>query len=83
MVLQCAVVGKIMKKKFIIVFLLLLLVGLTGCNKKKETLKISDLEKYKNISISDIQRVEVDYITLLGGNLLLMIKIIYKMFMKH
>ena len=57
-----------MKKKFIIVFLLLLLVGLTGCNKKKETLKISDLEKYKNISISDIQRVEVDYITLLGGN---------------
>ena len=35
MVLQCAVVGKIMKKKFIIVFLLLLLVGLTGCDNKK------------------------------------------------
>ena len=57
-----------MKKKLIIVFLLLLLVGLTGCDNKNEILKISDLEKYKNISISDIQSIEVDYITLLGGS---------------
>ena len=56
-------------KNRIIVSLLLLFISftITGCSNKNKILKISDLEKYKNISINDIEEVEVDYITLIGG----------------
>ena len=61
-----------MRKKFLIG--LLVIVGLftiTGCGNKNKILKISDLEKYKNISISDIEKVEVDYITLIGDEIVI------------
>ena len=57
-----------MKNRIILSLLLLFLsFGLAGCGNKNKILKISDLEKYKNISINDIKEVEVDYITLIGG----------------
>ena len=70
MVLQC-VVGKYMKKNVIIGILLLIVSLLTGCDNKNETLKISDLDKYKNISISEIKSIEVEYITLMPDKLVI------------
>ena len=60
-----------MKKNVIIGILLLIVVLLTGCNNKNETLKISDLDKYKNISISEIKSIEVEYITLMPDKLVI------------
>ena len=60
-----------MKKNIIIGFLLLIVSLLTGCNYKNEILKISDLDKYKNISISEIKSIEVEYITLMPNKLVI------------
>ena len=59
-----------MKKYLITTILLLIIVLLTACN-KEELLKISDLDKYKNINISDIKSIEVEYITLLPNKLMI------------
>ena len=60
-----------MKKNVIIGILLLILSLLTGCYNKNETLKISDLDKYKNISISEIKSIEVEYMTLMPDKLVI------------
>ena len=60
-----------MKNKIITVVLLLLGALLTGCNNKNEILKIADLEKYKNISISEIKSIEVEYMTLMPDKLII------------
>ena len=70
MVLQC-VVGKYMKNNIIIGILLLIVAILTGCNNKNEILKISDLDKYKNISISEIESIDVEYMTLMPDKLVI------------
>lgn len=62
---------KKMKNKIITVVLLLLGALLTGCNNKNEILKIADLEKYKNISISEIKSIEVEYMTLMPDKLII------------
>lgn len=60
-----------MKNKFIIVIIVLFVVGITGCNKKNEIQKISDLENYKNISISEIKSIEIEYMTLMPDKLVI------------
>lgn len=60
-----------MKKNVIIGILLLIVAILTGCNNKNEILKISDLDKYKNISISEIKSIELEYMTLMPDKLVI------------
>ena len=59
-----------MKNKIIII-ILLFVVLLTGCNNKNRILKISNLEKYKNINIKDIKTIEIEYITLIGNKIVI------------